>query len=194
MKLISPGIHSFAFVYLISICLHYFFFLFILFNSYFNFLHLWTHSVQIVIPLDYPILDLSSWEWYFSHHFITCTTWYTCRSHIKFLTLLPKTLSISLLTNRILDCTNFILFCLVWFYFIFIFIFYLHVLNFYYFYFILFYLFHFLYFIIMILFFFLYFFFHFVSSLVFLGFCSSCVGVNLFENSLIQRLNELHAR
>ena len=34
-------------------------------------------------PLDYSVFDLSSWEWYFTYHFITCTTRYTCQSHIN---------------------------------------------------------------------------------------------------------------
>ena len=33
-------------------------------------------------PLDYLVIDLSSWERYFSCHFVTCTTLYTCRSRI----------------------------------------------------------------------------------------------------------------
>ena len=32
-------------------------------------------------PLDYLVIDLSSWERYSSYHLITCTTRYTCQSH-----------------------------------------------------------------------------------------------------------------
>ena len=53
---------------------------------YLIFLFFFTHSiplVQIAIPIGYSVLDLSSWEWYFFHHFITCTIWYTYQSRIN---------------------------------------------------------------------------------------------------------------